>query len=55
MGNELPVLTLLVAALVTGAAYAADEDQDIKKEVQDIRQDRSEDLKDLNRDKREPG
>jgi hypothetical protein len=55
MGNELPVLTLLVAALVTGAAYAADEDQDIKKEFQDIRQDRSEDVKDLNRDKRDPG
>jgi hypothetical protein len=55
MGYSFPAFILLVAALVTGAAFAADEDQDIKKEVLDIRQDRSEDVKDFNRDKRDPG
>jgi len=55
MGYSFPAFILLVAALVTGAAYAADEDQDIKKEALDIRQDRSEDVKDFNRDKRGPG
>jgi hypothetical protein len=44
MGYSFPAFILLVAALVTGAAYAANEDQDIK-----------EDVKDLNGDMREPG